>query len=160
MGSEKLCVSLLISFTASCQLDKNCFGCSGCPGILTPGFCLVSHGRGRPSAGLFGPWMAFAGLAEFQELVTSGHSCKYLFFLWEQGRCQAKQLWLLSCRSPHGKGFPMTYDPVSQDAIPFPRRAVGDLIKIMVGGWTVELAHLVKRFCGNMRTQVLVPESI
>lgn len=52
--------------------------------------------------------MAFKGLAKFQELVTSGHSCKYLFFLWEQGRCQAKQLWLLSCRSPHGKGFPMT----------------------------------------------------
>ncbi|KAL6085450.1 hypothetical protein STEG23_004652 [Scotinomys teguina] len=29
--------------------------------------------------------MAFEGLADFQELVTSGHSCKYLFLLWEQG---------------------------------------------------------------------------
>lgn len=54
----------------------------------------------------------------------------------------------------------MTYDPVSQDAIPFPRRAVGDSIKTMVGGWTLELAHLVKYFCGNMRTRVLVPASI
>lgn len=54
----------------------------------------------------------------------------------------------------------MTYDPVSQDAIPFPRRAVGDSIKTMVGGWTLELAHLVKCFCGNMRTRVLVPASI
>lgn len=70
--------------------------------------------------------MAFVGLADFQELVASGHSCKYLFLPWEQGRCQVKQLWLLSCRSPHGEGFPMTCGPGSQDAVPFPRRAVGD----------------------------------
>lgn len=46
--SEKLCLSVLISVIASCQLDNSCSGCSGCPGVLTPGFCLASQVTGVP----------------------------------------------------------------------------------------------------------------
>lgn len=113
-----MCLSVKLASLLPANLIKAVLGV-----LVALESCLVSQGKGRSLAGLFGLWMAFEGLADFQELVTSGHSCKYLLLLWEQGRCQAK---LLSCRSPPGESFPMTYGRVSQDAIPFPRRVVRD----------------------------------